>query len=345
GREDHELGLELGLPAISPVDGNGHYFADYGWLASKHAADVAQDISYALKESGKLLKAEMYQHSYPVCWRCKTELIFRLVDEWFISCFEIRPLMLEAARTVTWMPEYVGKSMEDWLTNMGDWCISRKRYWGLPLPIYICSQCNERTVVGSREELRALAVDPAAVDRLPELHRPWIDEVRIRCPKCSAEVPRVIEVGDCWLDAGIVPFSTLGYFNNREAWKRAYPAQWVSEMREQVRLWFYSMLFMSVTLEGRSPYERVLVYEKLMDETGQPMHKSMGNAIWFEEAAERMGADVMRWLYAGQNLTTNLLFGYGPAEEVRRKLLVLWNVYSFFVTYAEVEEFTPGHGG
>jgi isoleucyl-tRNA synthetase len=231
--------------------------------------------------------------------------------------------------------------MEDWLNNMGDWCISRKRYWGLPLPFYPCEACGKLTIVGTMDELRELAV--SGLDQLRELHRPWIDAVRIRCPDCGAEVERITEVGDCWLDAGIVPFSTLGpgALKDPEEWARWYPADWVSEMREQIRLWFYSMLFMSVALEDRAPYQRVLTYEKLMDQQGRPMHKSLGNAIWFDEAAEKMGADVMRWLYAGQNIQSNLLFGYGPAEEIHRKLLTLWNVYSFYVTYAEAEEFTP----
>ncbi len=337
GREDHELGKELGLPAISPVDGNGHYLPEYGWLANKHAGDVAQDISYALKESGKLLKAEMYTHSYPVCWRCKTELIFRLVNEWFISCFEIRPQMLEAAKTVEWLPDYVGKSMEDWLGNMGDWCISRKRYWGLPLPFYICPQCNELTVVGSKQELRELALDPSTVDNLPELHRPWIDEVRIRCPKCSAETPRVVEVGDCWLDAGIVPFSTLGYFDDREKWKQAYPADWVSEMREQVRLWFYSMLFMSVTLQGRSPYKKVLSYESVVSEEGTRFSKT-GFMIQFDDAVNKVGADPMRYLFCARPVTVNMRFSYKLAEMAARKIADLWNIYTFLVNYAIIDQ-------
>jgi isoleucyl-tRNA synthetase len=333
GREDHELGLELGLPTISPVDGNGNYLPDFGWLASKHASDVAQDISYALKESGKLLKAEMYKHPYPVCWRCKTELIFRLVSEWFISCEEIRPQMIEAARSVAWMPDHIGKAMEDWLTNMSDWCISRKRYWGLPLPFYICPQCGDLTVVGSREELRSLAVDPAAVDQLPELHRPWIDDVRIRCPKCSSEAPRVVEVGDCWLDAGIVPYTTLGYFDNRAAWERAYPAEWVSEMREQVRLWFYSMLFMSVTLSGRSPYEKVLSYESVVSEEGARFSKT-GFMIQFDDAVNKVGADPMRYLFCSRPVAVNMRFSYNLAEMAARKIADLWNIYVFLVNYA-----------
>ncbi|HEV3329673.1 MAG TPA: isoleucine--tRNA ligase [Bryobacteraceae bacterium] len=337
GREDHELGELLGLPAISPVDGNGRYLPDFGWLALKHVSDVAQDISYALKESGKLLKAEMHKHSYPVCWRCKNELIFRLVNEWFISCDEIRPQMLEAARTVVWMPEHIGKAMEDWLTNMGDWCISRKRYWGLPLPFYICPQCDDLTVVGSREELRSLAVEPAAVDRLPELHRPWVDDVRIRCPKCSSEAPRVIEVGDCWLDAGIVPYSTLGYLENRAEWERAYPAEWVSEMREQVRLWFYSMLFMSVTLNGRSPYEKVLSYESVVSEEGARFSKT-GFMIQFDDAVNKVGADPMRYLFCSRPVSVNMRFSYNLADMAARKIADLWNIYVFLVNYAIIDQ-------
>ncbi|PWU09525.1 MAG: isoleucine--tRNA ligase [Terriglobia bacterium] len=337
GREDYELGQELGLPAISPVDGNGNYLPDFGWLSAKHASDVAQDISYALKEAGKLLKAEMYTHPYPVCWRCKTELIFRLVDEWFISCEEIRPRMIEAARQVAWMPEHIGKAMEDWLTNMSDWCISRKRYWGLPLPFYICPQCNELTVLGSLEELRSLAVDTAAVDALPELHRPWIDEVRIRCPKCNSEAPRVVEVGDCWLDAGIVPYSTLGYFDDRAAWERAFPAEWISEMREQVRLWFYSMLFMGVTLSGRAPYERVLSYESVVSEEGERFSKT-GFMIQFDDAVNKVGADPMRYLFCSRPVTVNMRFSYNLAEMASRKIADLWNIYVFLVNYAILDQ-------
>jgi isoleucyl-tRNA synthetase len=208
----------------------------------------------------------------------------------------------------------------------------------LPLPIYSCS-CGQITVIGSRLELEQRAV-PTPV-RIPELHRPWIDAIRIRCPQCGEAVERIPEVGDAWLDAGIVPYSTLHYLDNKQYWQTWFPAEFITEMREQIRLWFYSMLFMSVTLEDCVPYQSALVYEKLMDVNGRPMHRSLGNAIWFEEAVGRMGADAMRWLFASQNTETNLLFGYGPAEEVTRKLLVLWNVYSFFITYANIDHFDP----
>jgi isoleucyl-tRNA synthetase len=337
GREDYDLGQVLSLPSISPVDGNGHFLPEFGWLAGKHVLEVPEEIARALEANGRLLKKEMYRHSYPVCWRCKTELIFRLVDEWFIRCAEIRPLMIEAARTVLWSPDHIGKAMEDWLTNMGDWCISRKRYWGLPLPFYICQGCKELTVIGSFEELRERAVNPAVVDALPELHRPWIDEVSIRCPHCSCETSRVVEVGDCWLDAGIVPYSTLGYSSDREKWLQAYPAEWISEMREQVRLWFYSMLFMSVTISGRSPYERVLAHESVVSEEGTRFSKT-GFMIRFDEAVGRSGADAMRYLFCSRPASANMRFSYRLVDMAARKVADLWNIYAFLVNYAIIDK-------
>jgi isoleucyl-tRNA synthetase len=268
--------------------------------------------------------------------------------------------MLEANATVAWTPAFYSKRMDDWLRNMGDWNISRKRYFGLPLPFYPCESCGKLNVIGSRAELEERAV--RGLDQLEELHRPWIDEVPIRC-ECGAEVRRIPEVGDAWLDAGIVPFSTLGWQSPRwikhgyatgasaglsgadlpdhSYWEQWFPADWISESREQIRLWFYSMLFMSVTLEGRAPYRAVLTYERVRDETGREMHKSWGNAIEANEAMERMGADVVRWLFSEQPPHQNVNFGYGPADDLKRRLLTLWNSVSFFVTYANIEGFRP----
>jgi isoleucyl-tRNA synthetase len=338
GAEDYELGKAEGLPVVVPIDEAGNYYDGFDWLSRRNTTEVARPIENDLSRRGLLYSAEEYTHRYPVCWRCGTELVFRLVDEWFISAREARPLMIQAAREVTWEPEWAGKRMEDWLNNMGDWAISRKRYWGLPLPFYICD-CGELTVVGSRTELEQLAV--TGLEGLEELHRPWIDAVKIRCPKCGQIATRVLDVGDCWLDAGIVPFSTLNYLTDRAYWEKWFPADLVLEMREQIRLWFYSMLFMSVTLTGHAPYKRVFVYEKVNDEYGRPMHKSAGNAIAFDEAADRMGADVMRWVYCGANPEANLNFGYSIADDARRRVLTLWNVYSFFVTYANLDQFDP----
>jgi isoleucyl-tRNA synthetase len=345
GAEDFELSKVHSLPALVPLNEDGSYATRYGEFSGTHVSESAPRVFAALEEKGRLYKLEDYTHRYPICWRCKTELVFRVATEWYISVEEIRPRLVRAASEVKWIPEYAGKRMENWLENMGDWNFSRKRFWGLSLPFFVCEECDTVTVAGSRAELRAMAVDPQKVDELPELHRPWIDEVKIRCPKCSAEVERIPEVGDAWLDAGIVAFSTLGYLKDKEYWKRWFPAEFVTEMREQIRLWFYSMLFMSVTLEDTAPYREVLTYEKVHDETGRPMHKSWGNAIWFDEAVEKMGADVMRWLYAGANITQNVNFGYNIADDIRRNLLTLWNTYSFFVMYANLDGWRPGAGG
>ncbi len=336
GKEDYELGQELGLPAIVPIDDNGHFVAGFGALVGKPAGPAAPEVVELLEDSGKLFKTEMYEHKYPVCWRCKEDLLFRLVDEWFISCDEIRPRMKIAAEAVKWKPAFMGARMQDWLDNMGDWCISRKRFWGLPLPFYVC-ECEHVNVIGSVDELRERAVDPALVDELPELHRPWIDGVKITCEKCEAVVERCVEVGDCWLDAGIVPYSTTGYWDDPEEHEKAYPIEWICEMREQVRLWFYSMLFMGVAISDRAPYEEVLAYERVVAQDGTMFAKT-GHMIRFDEAAEKMGADAMRWLYCRQPVTSDVRFGYSTGELAQRKLSGLWNIYSFYATYAVLDK-------
>lgn len=335
GAEDFELGQSLGLAAICPIDEMGSFMEGYDWLSGEKASEVAALVFLKLEEQDKLYKTHKHRHSYPICWRCKTEVLFRLVREWYIKTDEIKPKLLEAASKVKWEPEYIGKRMQDWLVNMGDWNISRKRFYGLPLPFYICENCGELVVVGSKEELRKLG--GPEVDRLPELHRPWIDEIKIDCPKCGSKVSRVAEVGDVWLDAGVVPFTTLGYFKDKEKWRKYFPVEWVTEMREQVRLWFYSLLFMSVTFEGKAPYERVLAYNSVIAEDGTKFSKT-GFMIKFDEAAEKLGSDTIRYLFAGASVTSDVRFGYNLGEEARRKLLSFWNIYVFFMTYATLEK-------
>jgi isoleucyl-tRNA synthetase len=363
GTEDFELSKVHGLPVLVPVDEAGRFYDDYGWLHGVSTVESADQIVADLSERGRLEAAKEIVHRYPHCWRCQTPLIFRVTDDWFIAVDELRPSLLAANATVAWTPDYMGKRMDDWLRNMGDWNISRRRYFGLPLPFYPCA-CGHLTVIGSRRELEELAT--AGLDGLEELHRPWIDEVIVRCPACGEEVRRIPEVGDVWLDAGIVPFSTLGWQNptrieggyatgasrglsradlpDHAYWERWFPADWVSEMREQIRLWFYSQLFMSVALTGRAPFRSVLGYEKMLDEHGREMHGSWGNMIEADDAFERMGADVMRWQFCAQPPNQNLLFGYGPGHEIRRKLLTLWNSVSFFVEYANIQGFRPSAG-
>jgi isoleucyl-tRNA synthetase len=363
GAEDFDLAKVHELPVLMPVDEAGRFYDDYGWLHGKSTTEAADQIVGDLKERGLLVEAGLYEHAYPHCWRCDTPLIFRIADDWLISVDEIRPRLLEANATVEWTPAYYAKRMEDWLRNMGDWNISRRRYYGLPLPIYPCN-CGRVTVIGSRAELEQRAV--RGLDRLEELHRPWVDEVVITCEQCGEEVRRIPEVGDVWLDAGIVPFSTLGWQNptwvehgyatgasagvsradlpDHTYWQQWFPADWVSEMREQIRLWFYSQLFMSVALVDRAPFRKVLGYEKMLDEHGREMHGSWGNLILAEDAFDRMGADVMRWQFCQQTPDRNILFGYGPAHEIKRRFLRFWHSVKFFVDLANVEGFTPRYG-
>jgi isoleucyl-tRNA synthetase len=363
GAEDFELSRVHDLSVLAPIDESGRFLPSYGPFEGLSTEEAAKPITEALQDRGVLVEARTIVHRYPICWRCKTPLVFRVVDDWFISCDDLRQPLLDANKDIEWTPAQYQKRMDDWLRNMGDWNISRKRYFGLPLPFYPCA-CGHLNVIGSRAELEERAT--GGLDQLQELHRPWIDEVPIRCESCGEEARRILEVGDAWLDAGIVPLSTLGWQNptwiehgyatgaaeglsgadlpDHAYWEQWFPADWISESREQIRLWFYSISFMAMTLVGRLPYRAVLAYERVRDEHGREMHKSTGNAIEANEAFDLMGADIMRWLYCAVPPNQNINFGYGPADEVKRRLLTLWNSVGFLVTYANIAEWRPEWG-
>ncbi len=345
GKEDFALGKEHGLAVIAPLDDEGTFVEGFDWLSGKNVAEVNEPIFQDLRKKGLLYHVERYPHRYPVCWRCDTELVFRLVKEWFISMGELRELIADVTRKIRWIPEFGLKRELDWLQNMDDWMISKKRYWGLALPIYRC-QCGHFEVIGSETELEERAVEGWAEFQGHSPHRPWVDAVKIACARCGEKVSRIPDVGNPWLDAGVVPFATLGYRHDRAYWRQWFPADWISEsFPGQFRNWFYSLLAMSTVLENREPFRCVFSYALMRDEQGQEMHKSKGNAIWFDEAAERIGVDTMRWLFARHRPANNLNFGYHTADDVRRRFIIpLWNVYSFFVTYANIEGFTPSAG-
>src|SRR5439155_724886 len=293
-----------------------------------------------------LVAVEHYPHNYPHCWRCKTELLFRLVDEWFID-MRWRHAIMEICYDARWIPDFGLQRELDWLSNMGDWMISKKRYWGLALPIWVCDGCGAFDVVGSREELKSRA--GAGWERFERHspHRPWLDLVKIRCGKCNGMASRIPDVGNPWLDAGIVPYSTLGYNRDREYWEKWFPADFVTEsFPGQFRNWFYALLAMSALMEGRAPFRVLLGHAIVRDEKGEEMHKSKGNAIPFEESAEKMGVDVMRWMFCRHNPANNINFGYGPADEIRNRfVLKLWNSYAFFCNYARLDGFDPESAG
>ncbi|MFH0831470.1 MAG: isoleucine--tRNA ligase [archaeon] len=327
GAEDFSLGKELGLPTISPLDEAGIYSEEFEKFGKKKYSEVNKEVLEDLEARGFVYKIEPYRHRYPHCWRCGEELVFRLVDEWYVKCDKIRNKLIEENKKIEWFPEYGKTRQKDWFENMNDWLISRKRYWGLPLPIWEC-KCGNIEVIGSLEELKEKAIDKKKVERLPEIHRPWIDEIKIKCKKCGKTVERIKDVGDAWLDAGIVPFSTIGpYLKNKKEWKKWFPADFICEnMPGQYRGWFNALMWASITITGKTPFKTILGYETLKDEKGEEMHKSKGNTIWFDDAIEKIGVDPMRLLYCLQDPTQELRFGFNVVKEPKNNINILYNL-------------------
>ena len=342
GVEDFELGQTLNLPEICPINEQGVMLENTGFLAGKKTTDVVDLVVNRLKEDGKLLYSHKYKHSYVHCWRCKTDIVYKLISGWFIKMDEIRPMALKAIEEVEFKPEYAKKRMIDWLNNMGDWNISRSRFYGLPLPFYVCPKCGKVHVIGGKEELKEKAMNPELVDKLPNIHRPWIDEIKIKC-ECGEVVSRITDVGDVWLDAGITPFSTKKYFTDKEFFKNNFPSDYVCEMIEQIKLWFYSLLIMSVVLTGKAPYKKLVTYQYVKDEHGGEFHKSGGNTLDADVVADKVGADTVRYLYSSSSPANDMRFGYSLTDEARRKLLSFWSIYTFFNTYACIDNPNIAH--
>ncbi len=352
GAEDHQLGHEHELVSIAPLADDGMYLEGFGWLSGRSVHEVTDEIVADLKQREVLVARESYPHVYPHCWRCKEELVFRLVEEWFIR-MDWRDRIKRLVPDIEWIPADGAARELDWLNNMGNWMISKKRFWGLALPIWVCEECGAFDVVGSEAELRERATKGWDVFEGHSPHRPWIDEIDLPCD-CGGTMKRVQEVGNPWLDAGIVPFSTVHHNVDHAYWERWFPVDLVLEcFPGQFRNWFYALLAMSAMLAERPPFKVLLGHALVRDARGDEMHKSKGNAIAFDVAAEVFGAEIMRYLYARQNTIQNLNFPDLPKEgdtragkagidgEIRGKLMRLWNCYSFFVTYAKVDEWRP----
>jgi isoleucyl-tRNA synthetase len=376
GDVDYTLGKQHGLVSLAPLDDAGQFVEGFGPFRGREANDpeTAQLVFDSLKEKHLLVNVEEYPHIYPFCWRTGDELVFRLVDEWFIN-MDWREEIKDVTRKIRWLPASIdGQERElEWLTNMRDWLISKKRFWGLALPIWVDEKTGEFTVIGSLAELKERSVEGWDEFEGHTPHRPWVDRVKIKNPKTGNLMSRVPDVGNPWLDAGIVPFSTLEYNTNRDNWQKWYPGDLVLEcFPGQFRNWFYSMLSMATMMDDSPPFKTLFGHRLVMNEEGKPMHKSDGTAIWFEEAAEQLGVDTMRWMYMAQNPAADLRFGTRhpnrpvtlptpdgaiektlegaptcevvskPADEIRRQVLIpLWNTYAFFVNYARLDEFDP----
>ncbi len=342
GAEDFQLGKKENLPVVEEIDETGVFIDGFGFLTGEHVKKAMPKILEDLEKRGLAFKISDYPHRYPTCWRCKTELVWRVVDEWYIAMDKKDPTegsgqrktyreqMIEVAKKINWMPDWGLDRELDWLKNMRDWLISKKRYWGLALPIWECKKCGKFDVIGGKEELQKMVVSGWEKFKNHSPHKPWIDEIKIKCTKCGEISSRVPDVGNPWLDAGIVPFSTMP--------KDWFPADFITEsFPGQFKNWFYSLIAMSTALTGTNSFKRVLGFASVRDEKGEEMHKSKGNAIEFNTGAEKIGADVMRWMYVTQNPEINLNFGYGVAGETKRRFyLILWNCYKFFVDYANI---------
>ena len=342
GSIDNKIGKKINLVEIAPLDDESKYIENFGWLTGKVATDpkTTDLILNDLKEKNALFYVEKYPHVYPHCWRSGDELVYRTVDEWYIN-MDWRENIKKHVGDINWIPAWGSDREIEWLENMGDWMISKKRFWGLALPIWTFED-DSFYVVGSKQELKELAVEGWEEFEGKSPHKPWIDKVKIKHPESGLIGTRIPDVGNPWLDAGIVPYSTLDYNSNKDYWEKWFPADFVVEcFPGQFRNWFYSLLATSTIMEDKPPFKTLLGHALVKDETGREMHKSWGNAIWFDDAAEKMGVDTMRWLYANQNTEHNLLFGYKIADEVRKNLITLWNTYSFFITYAILDDFNP----
>ncbi|MEK7598076.1 MAG: isoleucine--tRNA ligase [Patescibacteria group bacterium] len=366
GVEDFKLGKKYGLPMIPVIEDNADYRPDMGFLAGKNAKKHPEIILDYLRKKNFVFKTHHYKHRYPACWRCKTELVWKVEDEWYIAMdlksktdvgtsrdLSLRERMIAVTKKIKWMPEFGLDRELDWLKNMHDWLISKKnRYWGLALPIYECGGdggCGGFEVIGSKEELEKRAVSGWKEFEGHTPHKPFIDEVKIKCQKCGRLLSRIDDVGNPWLDAGIVPYSTIRednqgeslYNKDKKEWRKWFPANFITEsFPGQFKNWFYALIAESTVLENEPPFKRVLGYGTQLGEDGRPMHKSWGNAIEFNEGADKIGVDVMRWMFARHNPADNMLFGYKRADEVRRQFyLMLWNVYKFFVEYANLDKY------
>ncbi len=340
GEDDANVGRKYDLPFLQLVDEKGEMTAETPWAGTfckKADPLVLQD----LEERGLLFSAPNFEHSYPHCWRCNTPLIYYARESWFIKMTDVKENLIRNNNTVNWIPESIGKGrFGDWLENVQDWGISRNRYWGTPLNIWEC-ECGHMHSIGSIEELKRMS------DNCPEdieLHRPFIDEVTIKCPHCGKEMHRVPEVIDCWFDSGAMPFAQHHYpFENKEIFEQQFPAEFISEGVDQTRGWFYSLLAISTLIFDKAPYKNVLVLGHVQDKDGQKMSKSKGNAVDPFEALEKYGADAIRWYFYVNSAPwlPNRFHGDAVVEGQRKFMGTLWNTYAFYVLYAEIDQFDP----
>ena len=353
GEDDSKVGRKYDLPFVQLVDGKGEMTKETPW-AGMFCKKADPEVLKALRESGLLFSATVFEHSYPHCWRCDTPLIYYARESWFIKMTAVKDDLIRNNNTINWIPESIGKGrFGDWLENVQDWGVSRNRYWGTPLNIWEC-ECGCQHAIGSQAELKSMSpnytdvvkkyakeMDQEANGEV-ELHRPFIDDVTITCPKCGKQMHRVPEVIDCWFDSGSMPFAQHHYpFENKELFEQQFPADFISEAVDQTRGWFYSLLAISTLIFNKAPYKNVIVLGHVQDENGQKMSKSKGNAVDPFDALQTYGADAIRWYFYINSAPwlPNRFHGKAVIEGQRRFMGTLWNTYAFFVLYANIDNF------
>ncbi len=341
GEDDARIGRENGLPFVQLVDTQGKFVQETPW-AGLFIKDADPKIMEGLKTLGLLQKKALYRHNYPHCWRCDTPLMYYARSTWFIRMTGVRDELVRNNRSVSWYPENIREGrMGNFVENVLDWALSRERYWGTPLPVWICGEGHQH-VIGSREELEKMSVAP--LDDLKELHRPYIDRVVLKCPRCGGDMHRTKEVIDCWYDSGSMPFAQWHYpFENSQEFLDRFPADFISEAVDQTRGWFYSLLAIGTLVFGQAPYKNCLVLGHVQDKDGRKMSKHLGNVVDPWGVMDRFGADAVRWYFytAGAPWLPSRFYDDAVSEAQRKYMSTLWNTYAFYVLYAEIDRFVP----
>ncbi|MEM3544664.1 MAG: isoleucine--tRNA ligase [Nitrososphaerota archaeon] len=339
GPEDFELGLKIGLPIFNPVSTNGYFTNDAGEFSGLYYTEAGRKIIEYLKEKNLLIWEGKILHNYPHCWRCGSPLLYLSSRQWFIKVDRIKDIMIRENKKISWKPAWAGyHRFGDWLENAEDWCITRTKVWGTPLPVWICTNCGEKKVVSAKEELLKADVKPSEI----RLLRPWVDNVMYKCTRCGGIMKRETFVMDTWLDSGMAHTASINALTDRELFKKLFPYDFITEAIDQTRGWFYTLIFTSCLLYGQAPYKTVLNQGHVMDAEGKKMSKSKGNVIWAMEAIERFGADPLRlYLVSKSAPWDNMNFVPREVEQIIQELNILWNVFSFATTYFGIDGFNP----